>query len=316
MKLVNLGSTDIKVSPMCFGSLTITPFQSNLPVERGAYLIRYAFDKGVNFIDTAQLYNNYEYLKKGFQDVPRSDYVVATKTYAWNRELAREALEGALRSLNTDYIDVFLLHEQESELTIKGHYEALEYLIQAKEKGYIRAVGLSTHRITGIIGANKYPEIEILHPILNKNGLGIPDGNVEDMIENLKISKSLNKGIYSMKPLGGGHLISEVGESIQFVQNLNLVDSIAIGVQSEEEIDCNVELIINNNNPKDQLEKLSYRKRKLIIEDYCIGCGKCVRRCDQKALSIQNGKAKVNREKCVLCGYCATVCEDFYIKVI
>ncbi|WP_300410509.1 aldo/keto reductase [Lagierella sp.] len=316
MKLVNLGKTDIKVSPMCFGSLTITPFQSNLPVDRGAYLIRYAFDKGVNFIDTAQLYNNYEYLQKGFKGVPRQDYVIATKTYAWNKELAKKALEEALIGLNTDYIDIFLLHEQESELTIKGHYEALEFLIHAKEKGYIRAVGLSTHRIAGVIGANKYPEIEILHPILNKNGLGIPDGNITEMIENLKISKSLEKGIYSMKPLGGGHLISEVGEAIQFVKNLNLVDSIAIGVQSEEEIDCNVDIIINNQVPVSKLEKLSNRKRRLIIEDYCIGCGKCVERCDQNALSLKDGKANVNREKCVLCGYCATVCEDFYIKVV
>lgn len=107
------------------------------------------------------------------------------------KKLAQEALEDALTRLNTDYIDIFLLHEQESEFTIKGHFEALEFLIRAKEKGYIRAVGLSTHRISGVEGANKFNEIELIHPILNKNGLGIPDGNAEDMISVLKKSKIL-----------------------------------------------------------------------------------------------------------------------------
>ena len=315
MELVELGNTGIMVSPMCFGSLTITPFQSNLPVDKGAYLIRYAFEKGVNFIDTAQLYNNYEYISKGYKGISRNNYVVATKTYAWNKKLAQEALEDALTRLNTDYIDIFLLHEQESEFTIKGHFEALEFLIKAKEKGYIRAVGLSTHRISGVEGANKFNEIELIHPILNKNGLGIPDGNADDMISVLKKAKSYNKGIYSMKPLGGGHLIPEVYQSIKFVKDLNLADSIAIGCQSKDEIDCNVDLIINNKY-NEKLEQLSTRKRKLIIEDYCIGCGKCVQRCDQNALYLENHKAKVNPNKCVLCGYCATVCEDFYIKVI
>lgn len=92
MELVELGNTGIMVSPMCFGSLTITPFQSNLPVDKGAYLIRYAFEKGVNFIDTAQLYNNYEYISKGYKGISRNNYVVATKTYAWNKKTCSGSL--------------------------------------------------------------------------------------------------------------------------------------------------------------------------------------------------------------------------------
>ena len=104
-------------------------------------------------------------------------------------------------------------------------------------------------------------------------------------------------------------------DSIKFVKDLNLADSIAIGCQSKDEVDCNVDLIIHDKY-NEKLKELSDRKRKLIMEDYCIGCGKCIKRCDQNALYLENNKAKVNTDKCVLCGYCATVCEDFYIKVI
>lgn len=294
----------------------MTPFQSNLSVKDGAYLIEYAFDKGINFIDTAELYNNYSYIKEALKGFSRNDLIISTKSYAWNKELAERALEQALKELNTDYIDIFLMHEQESEHTIKGHYEALEYFIKAKEKGYIRSVGLSTHRISGVQGANKSKEIELIHPILNKNGLGIGDGNVEEMIAELKKSNELNKGIYSMKPLGGGHLIDEMEESFKFLNDLNFIDSIAVGMQSTDEIDCNIALINKEFCSTDVINRLKRKDRKLIIEEYCTGCGNCVERCGQSALKIIGDISTVDNSKCVLCGYCATVCSDFYIKVV
>ncbi len=316
MKKRLLGNTDIEVSPLCFGSLTMTPFQSNLSIEEGAELLCYGYDRGIKFVDTAQLYENYQYIRKALDYIPRDDYTISSKTYAWNKDLAKKALIEAMESLDTDYIDIFLLHEQESEHTIKGHYEALEYLIKAKEKGYVRAVGLSTHRVSGVLGANKYKEIEVLHPILNYKGLGIADGTVEEMVEALRQSKVLNKGIYSMKPLGGGHLISDIERSFRFLKQCSFVDSIAIGIQSKDEIDCNLSLLEHGIYPEDLKGSLSHKKRKLIIEEYCIGCGNCVERCGQNALSLVDNQAVVDISKCVLCGYCATVCEDFYIKVI
>ena len=311
-----LGKTGIVTSNICFGTLTMTPFQSNLTTKEGAYLLEYAFDKGINFLDTAQIYNNYNYISKALEGFSRNDIVISTKTYAWNSELAEKALSEALKELKTDYIDIFLLHEQESEYTIKGHFEALEFLIKAKENGYIRALGLSTHRVSGVLGANKYEAIELIHPILNKNGLGIGDGNAEDMIIALKQSYKLNKGIYSMKPLGGGHLISDIENSINFLRNLDFIDSIAIGMQSVDEIDCNISLIEHGIYPEELKKRLSTKKRKLIIEEYCSGCGICVERCAQNALCIVERHSTVNYDKCVLCGYCATVCPDFYIKVV
>lgn len=316
MKYSELGNTGIITSNICFGSLTMTPFQSNLTIKEGAYLIEHAFNNGINFIDTAQLYDNYNYIREALKGFSRNDLIISTKSYAWNRKLAEDALKEALNELNTDYIDIFLLHEQESELTIKGHYEALEFFMEAKNKGYIRALGLSTHRISGVLGANKYPELELIHPILNKDGLGIGDGNVTEMIKALEESKKLGKGIYSMKPLGGGHLIKDIEKSFKFLNKLKFIDSIAVGMQSIEEIDCNISLINNGVYPEELKEKLLSKRRKLIIEEYCTACGNCVQRCNQDALKILNGVSTVDYNKCVLCGYCATVCPDFYIKVV
>src|SRR5699024_11157257 len=167
----------------------------------------YAYDKGINFLDTAEIYDNYKYIKEALKSINREDYVISTKTYAYTKDLAKQSLEQALRELDTDYIDIFMLHEQESVHTINGHYEAIEYFIEAKKQGKIRSIGISTHRIDAAKAIKNFDEIEIIHPIVNKKGLGINDGTIHDMLKVLKELKEMGKGIYSMKPLGGGHLI-------------------------------------------------------------------------------------------------------------
>ncbi len=315
MERVELGNTGIQVSRLCFGSLTMTPFQANLSVKEGAELIQYAYSKGINFLDTAEIYDNYKYIKEALKNIDRKDYVITTKCYAYSKETAEESLNLALKELDTDYIDIFLLHEQESEHTIRGHYEAIEYFLKAKSQGKIRAIGISTHRVEGVLGANKYNEIEVIHPIINMKGIGIQDGSVEDMLKAIEEAYNLGKGIYGMKPLGGGHLIAKSQEAFNFVKNIPYIYSFAIGMQSKDEIDCNISLMETGVVPEDLKENLRKKKRKLIVADYCIGCGNCVRTCKQNGIEIIDGKAVPNGN-CILCGYCARNCPEFCIKVI
>ena len=312
---IKLGNTNIEVSRLCFGSLTMTPFQANLTVQEGAYLIEYAYDKGINFIDTAEIYENYQYIRTALKGIKREDYHIATKTYAYTEEMARNSLDLALKELGTDYIDVFLLHEQESIHTVRGHFEAIEYFLKAKEKGKIRSIGISTHRIAGALAVKEVKELEVIHPIINKYGIGIQDGTVEEMLKVIDEIHEMGKGVYAMKPLGGGHLINEAESAFNFVRSIPSINSIAIGMQSKDEIDANISLVENGYIPDDLKNKLTNKKRKLIVADYCLGCGNCVRRCNQHGIELVEGKATPN-ENCILCGYCAKVCPEFCIKVI
>ncbi|MBS4535372.1 aldo/keto reductase [Clostridium sp. D2Q-14] len=316
MKNVKLGNTNIDVSRLCFGSLTISPLQRNFSYKEGAKLIRYAFDRGINFLDTAELYDNYGHINLFLKDIDRKDFVIATKSYSYSKETAENSLMKALNELGTDYIDLFLLHEQESEHTIKGHYEAIEYFIKAKEKGIIRSIGISTHRVEGVLAAAKYNEIEVVHPIINKIGIGIQDGDSNDMINAIKKCHALGKGIYGMKPLGGGHLLKNVEEAFNYVQDIKEIHSIAIGMQSHLEVDANVNLIEKRTINKDIEKKLRKSNRKLHIADWCVGCGRCQEICRHNAIKIVNGKAQVDKNKCVLCGYCGRYCNEFCIKII
>lgn len=316
MEKRSLGNTGIDVSRLCFGGLTVGPLQKNMSFEAGGKIIEHAFKSGINFIDTAQLYKTYGHIAYALKHVNRKDIVIASKSYAYDLKTAEESVNEALRELGTDYIDIFMLHEQESEHTMRGHWEAMAYFLKLKDQGVIRAVGLSTHCVAGVKAANKYDEIDVIHPIINKNGLGIQDGSLEEMLKEVEKFHNKGGGIFSMKPIGGGHLIKEIDQSLDFVLNVDFIDAIAIGMQSTDEVDANIEKFKTGKVSENLSGKLSRVNRTLHIADWCIGCGKCVARCTHKGIALESGKAKVIKDKCVLCSYCSTVCPEFCIKVI
>lgn len=315
MEYLRLGNTGIEISRLCFGGLTIGPLQANLSHSKGAEIICKALDLGVNFIDTAELYGTYPHIREAL-NARNIKPIIATKSYAYTLEGAKASLEKARKEMDLDVIDIFLLHEQESRMTLRGHRDALDYFISAKVKGLIKAVGVSTHNVEVVNACAEIGEIDVVHPIVNKNGIGIGDGTIYEMLDAVKNAYNAGKGIYSMKPLGGGNLINSYFDSMKFVLDLPYIHSIALGMQSIEEVIMNVSVFNKTEVPEDIKYELGKHKRSLHIEYWCEGCGKCIERCGQKALEIIERKAVVKKNECVLCGYCGSVCPHFAIKVI
>ena len=311
-----LGNSGLEVSRLCFGGLTVGPLQANLSPEEGAEIIVEAYKRGVNFIDTAELYETYAHIKEALKSIPRDKYIISTKSYAWSRETAEESFNKACKELETDYIDLFMLHEQESEHTLRGHADAMAYFLERKEKGDIRAFGISTHYIAGVKAAIKIPEIQVVHPIINKTGLGIQDGTLEEMLHALRTFKARGGGVFGMKPLGGGNLLGNVDEAFDFVLGLDVIDSVAVGMQRVSEVIANTARFSGAEIPHEIQSQLRTTPRRLHIDDWCIGCKACEEKCQSNAIAIVEGKAVVDHSKCVLCAYCSAVCPEFCIKVV
>ena len=314
MPLSPLGRSGLLVAPLSMGTLTLSPLQQNLPPARGAALILYAASLGVNLFDTAQYYQSYPALRLALKQRP--DLLVSSKSYAYDRQGAAEALEEARQAMDKDVIDIFLLHEQEDRLTLKGHREAFDYYLEMKAKGVIRAVGFSTHRVAAVDYAPRYPGVDVIHPLINRTGVGIADGTRDEMAAAIQRAHSAGIGIYAMKPLGGGHLLKGPQEAFDYLRGLGTVDTICCGMQSEAEITVNMQLAQGLTPDAAHMAASQRAVRKLLIHDWCVGCGRCIPRCGQGALSIQEGRCVVDHAKCVCCGYCAPVCPDFCIKVI
>ena len=239
--------------------------------------------------------------------------------------------------MNRDFIDIFLLHEQESIHTIYGHIEALEYLFEQKRAGKIKTVGISTHHVAGVWGAvefnktyNGEDKLEVIHPMYNMTGLGIiPEENksgtaVSQMESALIEAKKNGFFIFSMKPLGGGNLFFKAEEALRFCLGKPFIDSVAVGMKSEIEVEANINFFETGKFTDEYY--VSYLQgsggKRLHIDNWCEGCGKCVLACPAKALGIisdsaaAQAKAACDHSKCVLCGYCSGACDSFAIKII
>ena len=310
-----LGDSGLKVSRLCFGGLTVGPLQRNMSAGQGGRLIMRAMEMGVNFIDTAELYETYPHIAYALKHSSR-ELIISSKCYAYSREQAVASVEKCRRELDRDVIDIFMMHEQVSRMTLKGHREALEYYLEEKAKGRIRAVGVSTHNIEVVEACAEMPEIDVIHPLINKTGIGINDGTAEEMLTAIHKARSAGKGIYAMKALGGGNLLASYEECLNFALDNDDLDSIAVGMQSEDEIMANVMMFDRRCVEPDVKQRLDATPRRLHIDFWCEGCGKCAKRCKMNAIRIVDGKAVVDEAKCVTCGYCGSVCPEFAIKIM
>ncbi len=311
-----LGKTGLKVSRLCFGTLTMGPLQANLSLEEGASLLVEAFSAGINFWDTAESYHNYPYLRLALKKIG-SMPIIASRTYASNAAEAEASLEKARVELDLEVIPIFMLHEQESALTLEGHRPALEYLCAARERGLIQAVGISCHTVAAVKAAILFPELDLIHPLINYRGIGIKDGSAAEMLAAIETAYKYGLGIYGMKVLGGGHLNASAKEAISFALELECLHALAIGMASLDELTANLCYMQGKDPSEDTVARLSQTKRRLKIEDWCTGCGYCVEACPQGALVVEHslGRVVLRENCCILCGYCGAACPEMCLKI-
>ena len=313
MRQVKLGLWGAEVSEVCFGSLAISPLQGRVTEREGIAVLRYGIEQGINWLDTAEIYDNYAQIAAAIKG--RAEVRIVSKSYAVTAEEMRRSLEKARRALNRDTLDFFLLHEQESALTLQGHAGAWEELLRAKEQGIVRWIGISTHAVAGVRAGALLPGLDVIHPILNYQGLGIIDGSLTEMLDAIRFASEIGVGIYAMKVFGGGHLSHDPERAVKFIRTVDGVQSMALGMSSQAEIDYNLLLLAEKGIPSELQEKVKHRQRKLYIADWCQGCGRCLEACPQGALRLEE-VAVVDEDACVLCGYCGRVCPHFCLKIV
>lgn len=153
MKYTKLGSTNIEVSQICVGCMSFgdnaTDFLSwTLDERTSGEFIRHSLGLGINFFDTANIYSkgtSEEYLGRAIKsNVERDKVVIATKVFFNEGSLSKKAIlheiDGSLRRLGTDYVDLYIIHRFDAETPIEETMEALDSIVKA---GKVRALGAS-----------------------------------------------------------------------------------------------------------------------------------------------------------------------------
>ena len=153
MQYIRLGNSDLTVSRLCLGCMSFGDPASKmhawtLDPERSEVIIRHALGLGINFFDTANTYSagtSEEYLGRALKkNVARDKVIIASKVYFNEGHLKKEAIareiEGTLRRLGTDYLDLYIIHRFDASTPIEETMEALDRLVRA---GKVRALGAS-----------------------------------------------------------------------------------------------------------------------------------------------------------------------------
>lgn len=310
MKKKTLGNTGIQVSIAGFGVLPMGPSQLALPVAQGAEVIRYALEKGFNFLDTAQYYRTYPYIRKALDNGAFDNVVISSKSLCTDYGGMMEAILEAREELGRDIIDIFLMHEVRSG-QLKERSGAWEALKDARAKGLVRAIGLSTHHIDITEATASIEELDVVFPLINYAGLGIRKGDAfgskEEMLEAIRHCHLAGKGVFSMKAFGGGSLTAHYQEALNYVFSKEEIDSVMIGFGKNTEVD-DLLAYLDGAMPKTYNPDVS-KKKVYINQEDCEGCGSCKAACPAGAIFYnENGLAEVNHDKCLTCGYCSPVC--------
>lgn len=311
-----LGRTNLQVSRLVYGSLPLGPLQADLSPEEGGELLRYAIDLGVNVLDTAELYGTYQHIREGLKGTDKQVHVIS-KTHAATAADARKHVERALRVMDLPKLDVVHIHGARLSNPFVDRAEVLAELKKMRQEGLIDFLGLSTHYICAVRLAADHPDIDVIHPLINRAGMGILDGTAEQMADAIAYADAADKGIYGMKALAGGNFIPQARDCFRYVLDLKGMHALAVGMLSKEEISGN--FILANTGQAEPVvwEQLEKRVRKIqIMEQFCKGCGACVPACTNNSIYLEDGKAKIKRENCILCGYCAAACPEFMIRVV
>ena len=259
-----LGKTGLKISRMGFGGIPI----QKIDAEGTRALMHRLRAEGINYIDTARGYTvSEEYLGYALEGI-REDFILATKGRERDREGMAADIEKSLKSLRTDYIDLYQLHgptmaELERCVAPGGALEALQ---EAKAAGKIRHIGITAHSLEVL---NKALEMDWVETVM------FPYNIVETQGEEL-IAKCARKnvGFICMKPLAGG-AIEDATLALRFICANPDVTVVIPGMAEEREIGQNIAACSDTSPLTAEEREKMVAVRSALGTNFCRRCNYC-----------------------------------------
>ncbi|MBS5931910.1 MAG: aldo/keto reductase [Clostridiales bacterium] len=314
MSMVTLGKTGITVNKNGFGALPIQRVSN----EDAGKLLRKAYEHGITFYDTARFYTDSEAkIGESLSDVREKIYI-ATKTAATDAKTFWKDLNTSLSLLKTDYIDLYQFHNpsfcpKSGDGT--GLYEAM---LEAKEQGKIRHIGITNHRLSvakEAIDSGLYETLQFPFNYLA----------TKEELKLVSRCKENNIGFIAMKALSGG-LITNSRAAYAYQDQYDHVLPIW-GVQKETELDEFISYIDNPPTMTEEIKAVIEKDQKELASNFCRGCGYCmpcpvgieINNCARMSLLLRRSPSelqltkevqeKMKRiEKCINCGRCSARC--------
>lgn len=313
MKRITIGNTGLTVNKNGFGALPI----QRVSMKEAVYLLRKAYDNGIDYFDTARFYtDSEEKIGEAFSKC-RSKVVIASKTAATTVEEFWKDLHTTLRNLQTDYLDIYQFHNPAycpKPGDQAGLYDAMKV---AQRQGKVRFIGISNHRQSvakEAIERRVYDTLQYPFSYLSsEKDLAIVEAAIESGI-----------GFVCMKALAGG-LITDSALAYAFLDQYDVLP--IWGIQRENELDEFISYQHEAPVMSPELWKKVEEDRESLSGDFCRGCGYCmpctvgiqINDCNRMSLFLRRAPLSVYLteewaekmkliEDCVHCNVCRERC--------
>ena len=251
---VTLGNSDVKVTRLAFGTGTFGGrVQRELGQETFTRLVRYAYDHGIRFFETAEAYTGMpQMLGIALKGLPRDSYRLMTKYPMGPSDNPQGRIDKFRRDLNTEYLDILLMHGLRNPQWPEQTKAVQDLFSENKANKVIRAHGASVHGLQPLakFPGNRWLDVALIR--INHNGTRMDTpaltdtndlGNVDEVVGHARKIHAQGTGVLGMKLCGEGQFTTpELREaSMKFVMGLGVVDACTIGYKSTAEIDEAIE---------------------------------------------------------------------------
>jgi len=266
MKKILLGNTGMEVSIIGLGGIPI----QRVSQEEATNIILECKNKGINFIDTARGYTiSEEYIGNALKIAGRENFFIATKAMGYDYVSMKNFIEESLKAMKLEYIDLYQVHnvskieQLEKVLSENG---ALKALMEAKEKGIIKHIGITGHIREILMKAVEHGGFETIQ---------FPFNPVESQGTDL-FNKALEKGMgtIAMKPMAGG-AFSKKSLSLKYIVNSNLINVAIPGMDSLSQVAENAAIGVNVEPLTREEQEEVDKEVKSLGNEFCRRCGYC-----------------------------------------
>ena len=235
---VTLGRTGIQTSRLACGTGTVGfgghSHQTRLGLDGLADLLIHGYERGLRFFDSADSYGSHPAVARALKHLPREKVTILTKSDTRDPEGMRRDIDRFRRELQTDYIDIVLMHDMTDSDWTTRYRRTMDVLSEAKEKGIIRAHGCSCHTIGALRAAAASPWVDVDLARINPIGSHM-DADPPTVTAVLREMKKSGKSVVGMKILGQGAMRTRQDEALSFALSLGVLDAMTIGAENMDQ---------------------------------------------------------------------------------
>lgn len=249
---VTLGKSGVKVTRLAFGTGSFSgQVQRDLGQEGFTKLVRYAYDEGVRFFETAESYGEmHKMLGVALKGLPRDSYRIMSKVTTYHGGNPQEKFDELRRLANTEYFDIMLLHWQHTATwpTDTGKWQ--DGILEAESNKVIVSHGASVHGLPALrqVPGNKWLDLAMIRMNHKGKSMDAEDydtngpGSVPEVVRHVQETRKAGMGVISMKLIGEGTFNREDRQAaMRFAFRKAGVDCVTVGYKNTAEIDEAIE---------------------------------------------------------------------------